>query len=386
MQIQPISPAIPQCNPAALVRELHLEIQAATERILSGGPYILGPEVEAFESEWASWCGGDYAVGCANGTDALELILRSLDLPPGSRVLAPSHTAVATVAAIVRSGHRPMLADVDPYTYGLDPLSVSRCLELAITERDPVRALIAVHLYGHPVDLDTLQELCSTNDVFFVEDCSQAHGARWHGKKVGNFGVAAGFSLYPTKNLGALGDAGVITCRTREQASRLKRLRQYGWDQPAISEEPGINSRLDPLQAAILRVKLPHLETQNNIRRKIAAVYYEQLKDIDELLLPLQHEAAESVFHQFVVQLPQGSRERIREQLSQLGIGTLIHYPQAAHQMPAYRRQDWVGIDPKGLTATEALVPRILSLPMGPHLTLDQATKIGETLRCLLNT
>lgn len=173
----------------------------------------------------------------------------------GSRVLAPSHTAVATIAAIVRSGHRPMFADVDVRTYGLDPLSVARCIDFASAEGDPVRALIAVHLYGHPVDLDALQELCRSNGIFLVEDGSQAHGARWRGERVGTFGVAAGFSLYPTKNLGALGDAGVITCRTSEHASRLKRLRQYGWEQQAISEEPGINSRLDPLQAAILRVK-----------------------------------------------------------------------------------------------------------------------------------
>ena len=366
--------------------ELHSELHAAIERVLNGGPYILGPEVEAFEAEWASWCGTECAVGCANGTDALELILRSLDLPAFSRVLAPSHTAVATIAAIVRSGHRPMLADVDALTYGLDPSSVSRCLDTAAAEGDPVRALIAVHLYGHPVDLDALQEICSSNGIFLVEDGSQAHGARWNGERVGRFGIAAGFSLYPTKNLGALGDAGVITCHSRDQAARLKRLRQYGWDKPAISEEPGINSRLDPLQAAILRVKLPLLEAQNNYRQEIAAVYYEQLKDIDELLLPVQHEGAESVFHQFVVQLPQGSRDRIREQLTQLGIGTLIHYPKAAHQMPAYRNQDWVSIDPKGLTATESLIPRILSLPIGPHLTLEQATKIGEKIRCLLNS
>ena len=203
---------------------------------------------------------GRHAVGCANGTDALELILRSLDLPAGSRVLAPSHTAVATVAAIVRSGHRPILADVDAFTYGLDPLSVARCFDAANAEGDPVRAVIAVHLYGHPVDLDALQELCTSQGIPLVEDGSQAHGARWRGVRVGSFGVAAGFSLYPTKNLGALGDAGVITCRSSDLAARLKRLRQYGWEQPAISEEPGVNSRLDPLQAAILRAKLPLLE------------------------------------------------------------------------------------------------------------------------------
>lgn len=369
---------IPQCNPAALVAELRPQIDAAIARVLESGPYILGPEVEAFEAEWASWCGVEHAVGCANGTDALELIMRSLDLPAGSRVLAPSHTAVATIAAIVRSGHRPMLADVDPLSYGLDPVSVARCLEAAAASGDPVRALIAVHLYGHPVDLDALLELCGSHGIPLVEDGSQAHGARWRGQKVGSFGAAAGFSLYPTKNLGALGDAGVITCRTSVQGARLKRLRQYGWERPAISEEPGVNSRLDPLQAAILRVKLPLLEAHNRHRQAIAAVYREHLAGQAHVQLPGEaDERATPVFHQFVVQLPAPQRDAVRTRLAELGVGTLLHYPMAAHQMPAYRG---VKVDPVGLPATEALLPRILSLPMGPHLNLDQAAQVAERL------
>jgi len=379
--MQPITPAIPQCNPAALVSELRYELNEAIERILLSGPYILGPEVEAFESEWAKWCGLEYAVGCANGTDALELILRSLDLPAGSRVLAPSHTAVATVAAIVRSGHRPVLADVDQDTYGLDPESAFRCLEAAKADGDPVRALIAVHLYGHPANLDDLLELCTSHSIPLVEDGSQAHGARWRGQKIGSFGVAAGFSLYPTKNLGGLGDAGVITCRTRDQATRLKRLRQYGWDQPAISEEPGLNSRLDPLQAAILRVKLPLLEAHNNHRQAVAAVYRENLGGQAHVKLPaVADDRAVPVYHQFVVQIPAPLRDAVRTRLDELGIGTLLHYPMAAHQMPAYRGQSWVGLDPAGLKTTEVLLPRILSLPMGPHLSLDQAGQVAERL------
>ena len=376
--MQPISPAIPQCNPAVLVAEQRAELNAAMERVLSSGRYILGEEVEAFEREWAGWCGLEQAVGCANGTDALELILRSLDLPLGSRVLAPSHTAVATIAAIVRSGHRPMLADVDPCTYVLDPTSVARCLDAAQADGDAVRALIAVHLYGHPVDLDALQELCSSHGIPLVEDGSQAHGARWCGERVGRFGVAAGFSLYPTKNLGALGDAGVITCRTGEQAARLKRLRQYGWERPAISEEPGVNSRLDPLQAAILRVKLPLLEGQNRHRQAVAAVYHEHLADAGALQLPaVADERCEPVYHQFVVQLPAQKRDMVRTRLADLGVGTLLHYPMAAHQMPAYQG---VAMDPAGLPATEGLLPRILSLPMGPHLSLEQAAQVAERL------
>ena len=374
--MEPITPAIPQSNPAALVAELRSEIDSAVARVLGSGRYVLGEEVELFEREWACWCGLEQAVGCANGTDALELILRSLDLPEGSRVLAPSHTAVATVAAIVRSGHRPMLADVDAFTYGLDPLSVARCLDAASAERDPVRALIAVHLYGHPVDLDALQELCSSYGIPLVEDGSQAHGARWRGERVGSFGVAAGFSLYPTKNLGALGDAGVITCRNAEHAARLKRLRQYGWEKPAISEEPGVNSRLDPLQAAILRVKLPLLEGHNRHRQAVAAVYRDRLSEMSQLQLPVgADEFAEPVYHQFVIQLPAKQRDAVRTRLADLGVGTLLHYPLAAHQMPAY--QD-VAMDPAGLSETDGLLPRILSLPMGPHLSLDQADQVAQ--------
>jgi dTDP-4-amino-4,6-dideoxygalactose transaminase len=376
--MDPITPAIPQCNPAALAAELRPQLDAAVARVLDAGPYILGPEVEAFEAEWAAWCGVEHAVGCANGTDALELILRSLDLPPGSRVLAPSHTAVATIAAIVRAGHRPMLADVDPHRYGLDPASVARCVDAAAASGDPVRALIAVHLYGHPVDLDALQALCNDHGIPLVEDGSQAHGARWRGQRVGSFGVAAGFSLYPTKNLGALGDAGVITCRTREQAARLKRLRQYGWEKPAISEEPGVNSRLDPLQAAILRVKLPLLDAHNRHRQAVAAAYREHLAEQGDLQLPVgSDERAEPVYHQFVVQLPAANRDAVRTRLAELGVGTLLHYPMAAHQMPAYRG---VAVDPAGLPATEALLPCILSLPMGPHLSLEQAAQVAERL------
>ena len=380
--LTPFDPPLPQTNPAALVEEQWPEIEAAVSRVLKSGRYILGAEVEAFENQWASWCGVEQSVGCANGTDALELILRSLDLQAGSRILAPSHTAVATIAAIVRSGHQPILADVDPYSYVLDPVSVARCLEASRAEGAPVRALIAVHLYGHPVDLDALQNLCISEEIPLIEDGSQAHGARWRGQRVGGFGVAGGFSLYPTKNLGALGDAGVITCRTKEQAARLKRLRQYGWEQPAISEEPGINSRLDPLQAAILRVKLPLLEEHNQHRQAIAAVYREQLIGQASVQLPpSEDERAEPVYHQFVVQLPTTQRDAVREKLAEQGVGTLLHYPQAAHQMPAYKGQSWVMIDPNGLKATEALLPRILSLPMGPHLTLDQAAQVAERLK-----
>ena len=372
---------IPQCNPAAVVSDLRLELDAAIARVLTKGPYILGAEVQLFEQEWAAWCGVNDAIGCASGTDGLELILRSLDLKSGARVLAPSHTAVATIAAIMRAGQRPMLADVDSKSYGLDPASVSRCLEQAIDDGDPVQAVIAVHLYGHPVDLDALLALCSQYDVPLIEDCSQAHGAKWRNKQVGGFGIAAAFSLYPTKNLGALGDAGVINCCDSARTARLRRLRQYGWEQAAISEEPGINSRLDPLQAAILRVKLKHLDAHNKHRKLVAGIYQEILANCNEIQLPLMmDEHVEPVYHQFVVQVPAAKRDLVRTRLSDLGIGTLIHYPQAAHQMPAYAAKSWVGLDPNGLKQTEALLPRIISLPMGPQLKPEQVVHVAEQL------
>ena len=383
--MKPVRPSIPQTNPTALVQQLRPEIDAAISRVLNSGRYILGDEVEAFEQEWADWCGVEHGVGCANGTDGLELILRALDLPLGARVLAPSHTAVATISAIVRAGCSPYFADVDASSFTLDPASVSRCLEAADGEGKPIQALIAVHLYGHPCDLDALQELCRRNDIPLIEDGSQAHGARWRGQRVGGVGVAAAFSLYPTKNLGALGDAGVVTTRDMSMAKRMKQLRQYGWQQPAISEEPGINSRLDPLQAAILRVKLKYLEVHNKHRQDVAAVYFQHLAEANHLLLPLAtDEHTEPVFHQFVVQLPSDRRDLIRAQLSDLGVGTLLHYPKAAHQMPAYLGQPWVFRDPAGLATTEALIPCILSLPMGPHLTLDLAAQIAGRLRHVL--
>lgn len=384
--MNPIYPPIPQTNPAVLVQQLRFEVDAAIARVLDSGRYILGSEVEAFEHEWAEWCCVEHAVGCANGTDGLELILRALDLPRGSRVLAPSHTAVATISAIVRAGCSPYFADIDASSFTLDSASVARCLEAAVVEGNPIKALIAVHLYGHPCDLDALQELCRAYDILLIEDGSQAHGARLRGQRVGGVGLAAAFSLYPTKNLGALGDAGVVTTRDESIAKRIKQLRQYGWQQPAISEEPGINSRLDPVQAAILRVKLKYLGVHNKQRQEIAGVYFKHLANQKNLVLPLPpDERIEPVFHQFVVQLSANHRDSIRSQLADLGVGTLLHYPLAAHQMPAYFDKSWVCSDPEGLATTEALIPCILSLPMGPHLTLDQAIQVTERLRYVLD-
>lgn len=385
--MDPIKNTIAQTNPAVIVEELNIEIEEAVKRVLNSGRYILGEEVEAFEREWAEWCGVDYAVGCANGTDGLELILRALDIPTGARVMAPSHTAVATISAIERAGCRPFLADVNSMDFTLDPNSAERCLEAAREEGDPIEAIIGVHLYGHPCNLDAIQRLCTNHNIPLIEDGSQAHGALWRKKRVGSYGVAAAFSLYPTKNLGALGDAGVITTKQHELSERMKQLRQYGWKQQGISEETGINSRLDPLQAAILRVKLKNLGRHNNHRIKIANEYQKHLINQRNLQLPQNtNKNVAHVYHQFVIKLPSEKREHIRTELKNAGISTLIHYPKAVHQMPAYRDRHWVGIDPVGLKATEELVPQILSLPMGPHLSIQDAKKISINLIEAINS
>ena len=264
---------IPQANPGAGYRALKPEIDAAVARALASGWYILGAEGRAFEAEFAAWLGAGHAVGCANGTDALCLALRALAIGPGSAVATVSHTAVATVAAIEMVGATPVLIDIDPLHYTIDPVELAEVLARPPAGLPPIRAVIAVHLYGQAADLDALLPLCAGHGVALIEDCAQAHGATWHGKRLGTIGAIGTFSLYPTKNLGALGDGGVVATNTAEHASAMAALRQYGWRQHYISDLAGVNSRLDEIQAAILRVKLPHLNAGNARRRAIAAAF-----------------------------------------------------------------------------------------------------------------
>ncbi len=376
------SQEIAQCDPTALVIELRKDINKAINRVLDSGRYILGEEVEEFENEWASWCDVNHAIGCGSGTDALELILRGMNLPKNSRILAPSHTAVATIAAIVRAGHLPFLADINPLTYCIDKESIKRCINNSKKEENPIKAMICVHLYGQPCEINSIQAICQENNIQLIEDSSQAHGARWRKKKVGSLGFASAFSLYPTKNLGAIGDAGIVTTNQPEFAKYLKEIRQYGWQKPAISINSGINSRLDPIQAAILRVKLKYLEQNNERRKEIAKQYHHNLLNVKEIGLPPQiNNQEDPVYHQFVIQVNPDQRKSVQDFLLSKGIKTLIHYPMAAHQMPAYRDKGWVGIDPNGLPNTEEIIPKIISLPMGIHLTKDNIDKVINSLK-----
>lgn len=375
MTQQPL--AVPQANPGAGYRAHQQEIDAAVARALSSGWYILGQEGAAFEREFAAWLGTAQAVGCGNGTDALALALRVLGVGQGSAVATVSHTAVATVAAIEMAGATPLLLDIDPLHYTMDPGELADVLQNPPAGLPPIRAVIAVHLYGQAADLGRILPACARFGVPLIEDCSQAHGATLGGKTLGTFGVLSAFSLYPTKNLGALGDGGVIATDDEGFAARLTGLRQYGWRSHYVSDEVGINSRLDEVQAAILRVKLLHLDAQNERRRAIAAAYDDALP---EAVRPARRPDSMHVFHQYVVRAADRAEDRaeIQARLRDEGIGTGVHYPLPAHLQPAYRGR--VALGPAGCRQTEAAAMGILSLPMFPELHADQVADVCAAL------
>lgn len=367
---------IPQSNPKAAYLERREAIDAALARVLESGWYILGREVESFEAEFAQAMGAKWAVGVANGTDAIEIALRALGVKAGDRVATVSHTAVATVAAIARIGAVPLFVDVHPRRYTMDPASLD--VLLSTPEGGKMKALVVVHLYGQPADMATIVPLARAHGLAIVEDCAQAHGARLDGRLAGSWGDLACFSFYPTKNLGALGDGGAVTGADPALGEPVRLLRSYGWQARYVSERFGINSRLDELQAAILRVGLAHLGHDNERRRAIAARYDRELAGIG-VDLPWQAPGAHHVFHQYVIATD--GRDALQERLKGLGVGSLVHYPKAVHQQPAY---DDPALRPVGLPCTERLVERILSLPMYPQLPDDEASGVTAALRAAL--
>ena len=363
---------IPQSNPKAAWLERREEMNAAIQRVLESGWYILGQEVESFENAFSVAMGAGWSVGVANGTDAIEVALRALGVQAGDRIATVSHTAVATVAAIARIGAVPKFVDVDPLRYTLEPASLDALLRTS--DGAKVKAVVVVHLYGQPADMDEILEITRPRGLPLVEDCAQAHGALLHGRPVGSLGDLGCFSFYPTKNLGALGDGGAVTGSDRELGEALRLLRTYGWKERYTSERFGVNSRLDEIQAAILRVGLAHLENDNHRRRAIAARYDRELAGMD-LELPWQDNNSRHVFHQYVVATD--NRDELQERLKALGVGTLVHYPKAVHQQPAY---DDLALRPVGLPHTERLVGRIISLPMYPQLTDAEIGQVVEAL------
>jgi dTDP-4-amino-4,6-dideoxygalactose transaminase len=351
---------IPAANPGAFVRAHRAEIDAAIARVLDSGRYILGTEVETFEREFADFVGVSHAIAVANGTEALWLSLKAIGVGPGDEVITVSLTATATVAAIVETGARPVFVDICPDDLTMDPAQVAK----AITPH--TRAIIPVHLYGQAV---RIEEICS-GDVPVLEDCAQAHGARCDGKAVGAWGDLGAFSFYPTKNLGALGDAGAVVTEAAALADRLRSLREYGWQDRFISLEHGWNSRLDELQAAILRVRLRHLLADNGRRVAIAGAYTAALRGT-AIVPPVSFSNRTCVFHQYVVRHPR--RDWLRARLAAAGIATGIHYPLPVHQQPAYRQRC-------ALPVTEQAASEILSLPLWPELSDNEVQHICDTL------
>ncbi|OWU66750.1 erythromycin biosynthesis sensory transduction protein eryC1 [Roseovarius sp. 22II1-1F6A] len=357
---------IPFLDLGAAYRELQPKIDAAVQRVLANGWYILGPEVDAFEAEWAEFCGAEHAVGLANGLDALTLALRALDIGAGDEVIVPSNTYIATWLAVSAVGATPVPVEPDPATHNIDPTLI----EAAISER--TKAILPVHLYGQPADLDPILEIARRHDLAVVEDAAQAHAARHKGRKIGSHGDVVCWSFYPGKNLGALGDAGAVTTNRADIAERLRLLRNYGSREKYVNEVQGANSRLDPIQAAVLRVKLAHLEEWTERRRTLAAAYQEGLKGSD-LVLPSVPSWAEPAWHLYVVRTQR--RAELQAHLTEKGIGSLIHYPIPPHMQAAYGS---LGIEPDALPLARRLADEVLSLPMGPQLSVKDVRGVIE--------
>ena len=364
-----MSTSVPFFSLTPSTRNLRDELLAATERVLDSGMFIMGPELLAFEAEFAAQCGSSHAVGVGNGLDALALALQAMGIGPGDEVITPGHTFIATWLAISACGATPVAADVDPSTYTLDPDSLAR----VITPRS--RAVIAVHLYGHPADMDAIDALATQHGLKVLEDAAQAHGALYKGRPCGSLGDAAAFSFYPTKNLGAVGDGGAVTTSDAEIARLVRRRRNYGSEKKYIFDEQGGNSRLDELQAALLRVKLPHLATANDVRRTIAARYLDALSGLN-LVLPHAAQWADPAWHLFVVRVR--DRARFIAHLAAKGVGTQIHYPRLPHHQGAYGHMP---IPPQALPASVAIASEVVSLPLWPEMTEDMISHVIDAVR-----
>ena len=358
--------SIPQTDPHAGYVEQKAAIDAAIAKVLDSGWYILGREAEAFEARFAATVGVAHGIGCGNGTDALELALRACGIGAGDLVFTVSHTAVATVAAIERAGASAVLVDIEAGGFTMDPAALERALQSP--PRGRPAAVMPVHLYGEPAALDEIGPLAQAHGLRLIGDAAQSHGALYQGRKAGSIGDFGCFSFYPTKNLGALGDAGAIVTDNAELAVAAREIREYGWRDRYVSAVPGINTRLDPIQAAVLNVKLDALAQGNARRQAIAARYDAGLAGLP-LTLPTRRGDASHVFHQYVIRT--AKRDRLREHLRQTAIGTGIHYPLPVHLHPAYRGR--VPVGPTGLCHSEKVARDILSLPMYPQLS-DAAT------------
>lgn len=349
--------------------ELQEELDAAYRRVMESGWYVLGAEVEAFETEFAKYCQVKHCVGVGNGLDALHLILRAMNIGPGDEVIVPSNTYIASWLAISYVGATPVPVEPDASTFNIDPALI----EAALTTR--TKAILAVHLYGQPADMDPINQLARAHGLKVIEDSAQAHGACYRGRRTGSLGNAAGFSFYPGKNLGALGDGGAVTTDDAELAERIRVLRNYGSRVKYHHKEKGYNSRLDELQAALLRVKLKYLDEWNTRRANLAVIYHEELSGSD-LVVPFAPNWADPAWHLYVV-LSEG-RDLLQQRLADAGIATMIHYPIPPHLQPAY---DNLNLSSGSLPIAELQSTKLLSLPIGPHLTTAEVENVIKVIK-----
>jgi dTDP-4-amino-4,6-dideoxygalactose transaminase len=363
---------IPQANPKASYIAHKEEIDLAIARVMESGQYILGPEVAAFEKEFATYIGVDFGIGVSSGTDALHLTLRACGIGSGDEVITVSHTAVATAVAIELCNARPVLIDIDPSTFVMNPDQIER----AITSR--TKAIIPVHLYGHVAEMPSILSIAHSHGLRVIEDCAQSHGATYDGLKSGAWGDIAAFSFYPTKNLGAFGDGGMVVTNDKELGERVRLLREYGWRQRFVSDISGLNSRLDELQAAVLRVKLKYLDQWNKERRKKAAIYTKLLEGT-EVVCPTEKDSVGHVYHLYVIRTKK--RNSLQAFLKEQGIGTLIHYPIPIHLQNAYKHLGYFRGD---LPQTEQCSQEILSLPFFPEMAESQIEEVANKIRHFL--
>lgn len=358
---------IPFLDLGKTYKELTTELDSVFQRVMNSGWYIQGEELDAFEAEFAEYCSAAFCVGVGNGLDALHLILRAYGIGPGDEVIVPSHTFIATWLAVTHVGAQPVPVEPpDDGTYNISPDSI----EAAITPR--TKAIMPVHLYGRPADMTPITLIGAKHGLKVIEDAAQAHGACYQGRRTGSLGDAAAFSFYPGKNLGAFGDGGAITTNDSELATKLRSLRNYGSSTKYVHEMIGYNSRLDPLQAALLRVKLRYLD-EWNARRVLVAESYQQILAGTKLMLPAVSTGFESVYHLFVVRTPK--RDTLQTKLKKAGVDTLIHYPFPPHKQLAY-----ASMQSLDLPVAEGLSREVLSLPMGPHLSREEVEKVAHQI------
>ena len=369
---------VPMLDLVGEYREIKDEIDDAVHRVLESGHFILGEEVEAFEQEVASYLGIRHAIGVASGSDALLLALMALDIGPGDKVITTPFSFFATASAVVRLGATPVFCDIDPRTFNLDPGSVRRYLEASYTRA--VKAVIPVHLYGQTCDTDPLLELACTYGLKVVEDCAQSFGSTYKGRQSGGMGDIGCFSFFPTKNLGAYGDGGMVTTNDDDLADHIRLLRVHGARPKYHHLELGINSRLDAMQAAILRVKLKHVDEWTERKRTLAAAYDKELSGIDWLQVPYVIPECRHTYHQYTIKVPAGRRAAIQESLAQAGIQTQVYYPEPLHTQPCFVGKQELPEDPVNVNV---VVPSVLSLPIG-QVSQDSMVRAAATFHVAL--